>query len=276
MGNIISNYRKNEENMNDETLIEYIDIIASKYILTQSIMDMVRFTDKEYYDNMIVLTSYILKTQLGSIDLSLLKERILNGNTIKTNNQNNNQNNNETNIIYYSNAEKLKKISKMNEKQKQKILLLISKFYIKIMTIFSAITSIIDPQYVYEDEDGIKQYFFLKDFETYASKIDLNTNKLKINQLDNPISFVNKRLNILKNKLSKSNENNDKFIVLNPGEKFCEKQDNNILYDEVGIKELDLLYYDVYDYEENKWNKKSENMQKKYACCWILMMLLHA
>ena len=55
---------------------------------------------------------------------------------------------------------------------------------------------------------------------------------------------------------------------MNPGEKFCNMKDNNAegrsLNQEIGIKELDALYYDVYDYENNKWNKKSQSMQDKY------------
>ena len=132
------------------------------------------------------------------------------------------------------------------------------------MTIFSAITAIIDPQYVYEDENGEKQYFFLKDYDSYI-KLDTKTKHLKINQLDNPIGFIKKRLAILKNKMSPANNESEDYILLNPGEKFCQKDENNkSLTDEIGIKELDALYYDMYDYEENKWTKRSDFMQKKY------------
>ncbi len=268
MGNVVSSSKIEDinatidDNKNKYTLIEYIDMIATNYILRQSIVDMLRFSDKEYYDNMIVLTSYILKNKLDSLDLSNIKERVINGN----NNNNNNNNNNEP--IYYSDEKKLKEITFRNEKKKQKALLLISKFYIKIMTLFSAVTATIDPQYVYEDENGEKQFFYLKDFENYSKRLDSKTKKLKINQLDNPIGFVKKRLGILKNKMDSSNNNNGDFVIINPGEKFCENpksnNESNTLENEIGIKELDALYFDVYDYEENKWNKKSEKMQKKY------------
>ena len=35
------------------------------------------------------------------------------------------------------------------------------------MTIFSAITATIDPQYVYETENGERKYFQLKDYDSY-------------------------------------------------------------------------------------------------------------
>jgi hypothetical protein len=267
MGNVISNSRNVENpeknNMDTTSLIEYIDKIATNYILKQSIVDMMRFSDKEYYDNMLLLTSYILKNHLSSLDIGLLKERVLNGNG-----KNVNENQEENTMIYYTNTNRLKEITFKNEKKKQKALLLISKFYIKIMTLFSAITATIDPQYVYEDENGEKKYFFLKDFDSYAQKLDKNTKQLKINQLDNPIGFVQKRLGILKNKIDHTKNENGEFVVLNPGEKICNMKDNNAegrsLNQEIGIKELDALYYDVYDYENNKWNKKSQSMQDKY------------
>jgi len=101
---------------------------------------------------LILLTSGIIKKELTSIDISLLKNRVQNGN-------NNDNNNTKNSLLYFSNSNSLKEITLNNEKSKQKALLLISKFYIKIMTIFSAITSVIDPQYVYDDENGNKKFF---------------------------------------------------------------------------------------------------------------------
>ena len=112
------------------------------------------------------------------------------------------------------------------------------------MTLFSGITAIIDPQYVYEDENGVKQYFFLKDFDSYANKLDKNTKKLKINQLDNPIGFIKKRLAIIKNKMNETTNENGNFVIINPGEKFCTQSSLNSelsLLNEIGIKELDSL-----------------------------------
>ena len=63
MGNVVSSSKIEDvnatihDNKNNHTLIEYIDMIATNYILRQSIVDMLRFSDKQYYDNMIILTS---------------------------------------------------------------------------------------------------------------------------------------------------------------------------------------------------------------------------
>ena len=280
MGNTFSYKSQEEHNTNNSnasenviqnkntTLIDYIDMLATNYILKQNMIDMVRFSDKEYYDDLIVLTASIMNKELNVVDIGIMKDRVLNGNNINSNITNSMMNNNSENKLIVSSGKKLKEITLKNEKSKHKALLLISKFYIKIMTIFSAITSVIDPQYVYEDENGVKKYFYLKDFNDHKM-INSNTNKIQINQLMNPFGLVKKRLAILKNKLNNegNNENQGNYVTINPGEVFCkigENDDNTSLNKEIGIKELDNLYYDVFDYESNKWNKRSDTMDKKY------------
>ena len=261
-----SSHEKNTKALNTSNLIEYIDMVATNYVLKQNMIDMIRFTDKEYYDNMVILTSYILKQKLSSLDVGILKNRVMDG--YSNDKMNKDQENNNNNQIFFSNANELKEITIQNEKKKQKALLIISKFYMKVMTLFSAIVATIDPQYVYEDEDGTKKYFGLRDFNSFK-KIDKETKHLKISQLDNPIGLVKRRLTILKNKLGENN-NSDQHVIINPGELFCEKPKENAEKDmskldrEIGIKELDALYFDVYDHESNSWNQRSKKMQAKY------------
>lgn len=274
MGNSFS-YVSNDENSQEshkeidkKNLIDHIDMIATNYVLKQNMIDMLRFTDKQYYDNLVILTSTIMNKQLNSVDIGILKDRVLNGNSPVNNNNSQDTPNNNTNnnTIHFSDPNTLKEITMKNDKQKKKALLLISKFYVKIMTIFSAITSVIDPQYVYETETGEKKYFFLKDFNDYKM-LDKVENKIKISQLMNPFGLVKKRLSILKNKFDNTNDTNgnSEFATINPGEKFCTmNEDDNYLKKEVGIKELDSLYFDVYDYDENKWNKRSPKMERQY------------
>ena len=58
-------------------------------------------------------------------------------------------------------------------------------------------------------------------------------------------------------------ENKNKNIEINPN--ICDKENNvDSLIKEYGIPELEKLYYDVYDYELNKWNSRSASMEEKY------------
>ena len=99
--------------------------------------------------------------------------------------------------------------------------------------------------------------------------IDANTNKLRVYHLENPLSLIKRRLTILKNKMEQQ-ENGD-YIVINPGEELCkmnisENNDGSAYYlsNEVGIKELDDLYYDMYDEETATWSGRSSEMEEQY------------
>jgi hypothetical protein len=147
-----------------------------------------------------------------------------------------------------------------NSKVKDKVITDISKFYIKIFMIYSSIASTFDPQYSYVDENGSNKTFYLKDSDEFKN-IPANV-KPTLTQLTNPMSLCRKRLNILKNRYDDTSEPGS--VILNPGEKLCSTESTAKLTDEIGIKELDSLYYDIFDYNTKKWSKKSNKMKKKY------------
>ena len=230
---------------NIKSLSTQIDDIAVHYILKQNTIDLLRLTDKEYYDNLIILTSKILEHRLNDVEIGMIHNRV-NGNT--------NVGNSETI------GEAVFSLVPESERIKNKMIMNISKFYIKIIMIYSAIVSTIDPQYTYEDETGQKQVFYLKDIDAYK-KIPRGITPT-ISQISNPMNLCRKRLNILKNKLDSSDPDE---VTLNPGEKLCDPDMNLYnLTDEVGIKELDLLYYDIFDYEKKTWSKRSKEMDTNY------------
>ena len=259
MGNSLS-YNINNPDDNNESFLKTIDEIASNYIFKQNVVDMLRFSDSKYRENFVILTCHILNKKLSNIDIDALKERVLNSNQ-------NGKNTNYGEIVYFSELEKIKpRLS--DENDKKKALLIISKFYVKLLTLFSSIVSVIDPQYIYKDENGEDNYFNLKDFND-LKMIDATTSKLKVYHLENPLTLVKRRLFILKNKMEQQDDNSD-YIVLNPGEELCTmnipETDDGIfkLSNEIGIKELDNLYYDLYDEETNKWSGRSKDMEEQY------------
>ena len=245
---------------NNESLLKVIDEIASNYMFKQNVVDMLRFSDSDYRDNFVILTCRILDEKLTNLDIGALKDRITNTN-VKPKNTNLGE------LVYFSELEKMKPLL-YNEDKKKEALLIISKFYVKIFTLFSSIVSVVDPQYTYKDENGEDNYFYLKDYDD-LKMVDLATNKLKLYHLENPLSLVRRRLFILKNKLEQQDENSD-YIVMNPGEELCSMNipENNEgdfkLSNEIGIKELDNLYYDLYDEETSEWSGRSKEMEEQY------------
>jgi hypothetical protein len=232
MGNSISNETQPK---NIKSLSQTIDDIAIHYILKQNVIDLLRLTDKEYYDNLIVLIGKVFDSRLTNLEIGVLSGRI-----------------NETiqDAVF--------SLLPATDNIKNKMISNISKFYMKIMMIYSAIVATIDPQYSYEDEQGQKQFFYLKDLSV-LKKLPKESNPV-LHQLTNPMNLCRKRITILKNKL----ETDDDFIILNPGDKLCSIDSATNLTDEVGIKELDLLYYDIFDYSNKSWKKRSKEMEEKY------------
>jgi len=190
MGNSVSNQT---EPQNIKSLSQTIDDIAIHYILKQNVIDLLRLTDKEYYDNLIILIGNVFDNRLTNLEIGVLSGRI-----------------NETV------QEAIFSLLPATDNIKNKMISNISKFYIKIMMIYSAIVATIDPQYSYEDEQGQKQVFYLKDMAMFK-KIPRDSNPV-LHQLTNPMNLCRKRITILKNKLE---TNDDDFIVVNPGEKMC-------------------------------------------------------
>jgi hypothetical protein len=221
----------------DQSFSSRVNDIAIHYILKQNVIDLLRLTDKEYSDNLIVLVSSVFDKNLTHEEIGLLNSHI------------------ESETI----QEAVLDLIPSNETAKKKMLMNIAKYYIKIMMIYSAIVSTLDPQYMYEDENGEKQVFYLKDFQQ-LKKIPKGVSPV-LQQLTNPMNLCKRRVNILKNKLD---DTEDDFYILNPGEKVCASQGTRTLNDEVGIKELDLLYYDVFDYGQKSWKTRSPEMNIKY------------
>ena len=221
----------------DQSFSSHVNDIAIHYILKQNVIDLLRLTDKEYSDNLIVLVSSVFDKNLTHEEIGLLNSHI------------------ESETI----QDAILDLIPSNETAKKKMLLNISKYYIKIMMIYSAIVSTLDPQYMYEDEKGEKQVFYLKDVQQ-LKKIPKGVSPV-LQQLTNPMNLCKRRVTILKNKLD---DTEDDVYILNPGEKVCATEGKKTLNDEVGIKELDLLYYDVFDYGQKTWKSRSPEMDVKY------------
>jgi hypothetical protein len=235
MGNTI--YSSSSQPTDMKSLASHIDDIAVHYILKQNTIDLLRLTDKEYYDNLIVLVGNLFEKRLSDLEIGTLNQRIF-PETIQ---------------------EAVLNMLPSNGKIKDMMISNISKFYIKIMMIFSAIVSTIDPQYSYDDDTGKKQLFYLKDIKSYKN-IPKNVQPV-VHQLTNPMNLCRKRISILRNKIDSTDPD---FITINPGEKLCSTESSAYLTDEIGIKELDLLYYDVFDSETKTWKGRTKEMDDKY------------
>ena len=60
--------------------VDLLDIIATKYILTQNFQDMKKLGSKEYCDKLVILTSKIIKKYMNEKEIKYLAQRVKNGN----------------------------------------------------------------------------------------------------------------------------------------------------------------------------------------------------
>ena len=220
MGNSIST-------PNTETLQDIVDYIATDYILTLSYQNLQNLDNPEYCNNLVMITSDMLKRKYTYLELISISDR--------------NATSPEKIKIFNKNTDDL------DQGEKQQVCNHIAKFYVKIAHVFAAILKTINPIYNYKDIDGINKKATL--YEKY--KIPADTMQSITNE-----GFCSNRLNDLK----------PKFDHLNPSTAFIQPKSCNIagdITDEPGINEFMDLYYDEYD-DKGEFSIMSETSQQLY------------
>jgi hypothetical protein len=76
MGNISSLNNDNDVKDNNISLYNIIDYIAVNYILKSDFNSLKKLTEKEYCDNLVILTSDIIARYLSSLEIDYLTQRL--------------------------------------------------------------------------------------------------------------------------------------------------------------------------------------------------------
>jgi hypothetical protein len=259
MGNELSiNGKKTDEIKTDEiktdgannelkpkSISQILDYIATYYILTMDFKSLKKLYEKEYCNQLVILTSDIVERYFTDLEITYLAQRVKNGVEV---------NELEKDKVIFVNKNDLDKLDVQNSTKKKRICQEIAKFYIKIAHLFAAIVTTINPIYVYKDAEGntMKATLYEK------GKIPVNAPRdiYKLNICDN-------RINSLRNK-----EDSNGNIIIGP--KVCSMNigDNGLnktLEDEPGIPELMELYYDDnYDYKTGTFTGMSKETKKMF------------
>jgi hypothetical protein len=252
MGNSSSTQNKSSDKQ-FSNFYEIIDYIATYYILTMDFKSLSKLSDKEYCDNLVVLTSDIIQKYFNDLEVTYLEQRVKGGIDVNELTKNN---------IIFLNKDQLTNLDIQNDAQKsikkKRVCIGIAKFYVKIAHVFAAIVMTINPTYIYKDENGgiVKTELLEKD------KIPKNTKRkiYKLNICDNRIRSLKKG--------EKYNGSNSEIAQIQP--KMCNanlKKDGSIknLADEPGITELMQLYLDdKYDYSTGTFTGMSDETAKQF------------
>ena len=238
---------------------EVIDYIATYYILTMDFKSLKKLTEKEYCDNLIVLTSDIVKRYFTDLEVTYLEQRIKKGLEVNELTKDN---------IIFLNKDQLENLDIENDFKKsirkKRVCLGIAKYYIKIAHLYAAIMMTINPLFIYKDESGntVKRGLLEKNL------IPKNVKKVKVNVniCDNRIKALKRNENVVDD--NTGDENTGDETIMNP--EICTlnlNSDNSIksLSDEPGIQELMQLYLDdKYDYATGTFTGMSEETQKQF------------
>jgi hypothetical protein len=120
------------ESDNSIDLKKSVDLIATKYILSQKFQDLINLKDKNYCKNLVILTSKILNSNLNRQQITYLAEY----------NQGNKLD--KSDVLYFKYSE-LENLDEKDKDKKDKLCIGISAFYIKINYIFAAILTTLKP-----------------------------------------------------------------------------------------------------------------------------------
>jgi len=236
------------ETIEEESVSDRIDYIATYYILTSDFKSLKELYNKDYCDDLVILTSDIIQKHLNYQEVSYLQSRILNGESLNEMT--------EEPMIFFSNAsiKKDNERSINSEKNKSRMCIGIAKFYIKIAHIFAAIVTSINPMYSYS-EDGIK-----KEVDSSGKNDIPDGAEVKVKNG----SLCQRRLEILKDGFAHIESTKTSPAEIHVGPNLCNFKSVETLIQEPGIPELEELYYDKYDFEEGKFYAMTDRSREMY------------
>ena len=70
---------KSKDSGQELKAVNILDILATKYILTQNFQDMKKLGDKEYCNKLVILTADIIKKFLKEKEITYIAQRVIDG-----------------------------------------------------------------------------------------------------------------------------------------------------------------------------------------------------
>ena len=231
---------------NKKSLEHVVNYLAAQYITKDEFKNMSNLNNPEYCNELIILTSKIFKEYLNPKVIEYLAvKKGVEGENIMTKDQ----------IIAIQKGN-LDKINVKDGIKRERLCIGLAKFYIQIGHIFSAVSSTLNPQYQFKDEDGNLTEQSITDREGLpgSSERIITRNNLCSN-----------RLKILLGNIDYNDLLDEEIIKINPN--FCDSNGttgDKTLNMEPGIPELEELYFDQYNYNIAKFDSMSDEMKKVY------------
>ena len=283
-----------ELNYNNTEFLAKLNEIATDYILGQNFQDMVRLTNSKYCDDLVIITSKILKKSFFSNQIQVIYNKISEGSI-------------EHSSYVYANTS-------ITKEQTGKLCIEIAKYYVKIAHLFAAIITTLNPVFSWrssasssrailsphipntkanDDKLGVQGVQGVEDLvsnieqttlqdKQYISEMakDVKIEKLnfcnsrisdlmdmdELTDLINHDSIVNGQHSVseikIKTKLCSSNLNNivNSGVGVGVGDSIHRTK---TVYDLPGFAELSRLYNDKYNASKGRFDKMSAKSKEE-------------
>jgi hypothetical protein len=287
-----------ELNYNNTEFLAKLNEIATDYILGQNFQDMVRLTNSKYCDDLVIITSKILKKSFFSNQIQVIYNKISEGSI-------------EHSSYVYANTS-------ITKEQTGKLCIEIAKYYVKIAHLFAAIITTLNPVFSWRSSasssrailsphipntkanddkpgvQGVQGVQGLQGVEDLVSNIEQTTleNKQYISEMAKDVkieklNFCNSRISDLMDMDELTDLINHDSIVngqqsvseIKIKTKLCSSNLNNIVnsgvgvgdsihrtktvYDLPGFAELSRLYNDKYNASKGRFDKMSAKSKEE-------------
>tara|TARA_Y100001970_G_scaffold248887_1_gene318868 strand:+ start:3566 stop:4873 length:1308 start_codon:yes stop_codon:yes gene_type:complete len=246
-----NNIDNKDTKQKEKSFKKTIDYIAANYILTNNFQDLKNLNDPKYCNNLVILTSKVLNDHLTTREIEFLKQRMEGTNTDSP--KEINKLTKET-ITYFSDKD-IPKLNVTKPLKRKRICIGIAKYYIEIFNLFNSIVHTINPVYTWRDSTGQMvsvDYQLRKDIPKNVTPT-ITRNNLCSNRLN---ALLNEK-DICGNDIT-INPRKNKDVLNISGDPY---QKN--LQQEIGIPELEKMYYDEYNFDVGKFTGMSEKMKKE-------------
>jgi hypothetical protein len=241
----MGNTNTKQLNTEKSKLEDLIDNIASNFITKQNFKDMENLSNEEYCNKLVLLTSKVLQKLLKKSDIDYLEQKTRYGVEINKMNKD---------VIFDMNIKELKENMITNKVNKRRVCIGIAKYYVQVAQLFSAIVSTLNPEYIFVDKNGVKKKTTLFNKHLIPKNSSISVER---------VNLCNDRVNALHNDKINNTVINNNEVILTPN--VCSLNLNKrSLTDEIGIPELEKLYYDKYNYNTGSFDGMSEKMKKIY------------
>ena len=239
---------KDNLNKSSEDIKNILNKLFVDFIKTSSFDDFTKFhLDPKIREQITIITNEAIEKNLKLKDIEYVSSQI-----------------NEDTLVSSTNRERVivlrksdvDKLDVSDSKHKKELSFGIAKYYIKIYSIFSAIMVTVNPEFNKNDDEKSSSPLF---------------SKPKPN-----LSLCSRRIHALTNGKDNLDNDPDGNITIQPQRNICEfsLQDKlkakteagyiKKLSDEIGIKELEQLYFNVFDPKSGTYNEMNSEAKKKY------------